>query len=256
MKVKLIRYTQDALDLLLETKNTRLGNGDDPVNNWSDEKKSEHLKYMLGTIKSSWEMVDFIFQIEDVTRAFTQQLERTRSGSYAEQSLRAVDMSGGAALVPSFEATPDGNFHHILFNESLGAAFGAYEELVKRGVPLQDARGILPINTLTSITCKFNLRTLHEMAKVRLCTRTQGEYQDVFRAMRQAAIDAYPWVEDFIQVACVADGRCAFPNYGPERCPVWHPFLRYLDEEKAQMKQRFWSIRAEANPVASGGKAK
>lgn len=253
MKVTLISHTQDALNLLLGTKNTRMGNGDDPVESWSEEKKADHLRYMLGTIKSSWEFVDFIFQIEDVTRAFTQQLERTRSGSYAEQSLRAVDMSeNGSAYVPAF----DDDGQRAVYEDNLNHSFETYRFLVKTGIPLQDARGILPINTLTSITCKFNLRTLHEMAKVRLCTRTQGEYQDVFRAMRQAAIDVYPWVEDFIQVACVADGRCAFPNYGPERCPVWTRMLEWHPDAKAAMKDRFWSIRAEANPVASGGKAK
>lgn len=254
MKVTLINHTQDALNLLLGTKNTRMGNGDDPVESWSDEKKADHLKYMLGTIKSSWEFVDFIFHIENVTRAFTQQLERTRSGSYAEQSLRAVDMTDGSAYIP-----PNAMLsvkHHTLFAASYQDAFDAYEELIKNGLALQDARGVLPINTLTSITCKFNLRTLHEMAKVRLCTRTQGEYQDVFRAMRQAAIDVYPWVEDFIQVACVADGRCAFPNYGPDRCPVWEPILRFTDGDRQMMKESFWSKRHEANPVASGGKAK
>lgn len=253
MKVTLINHTQDALNLLLGTKNTRMGNGDDPVESWSEEKKADHLKYMLGTIKSSWEFVDFIFQIEDVTRAFTQQLERTRSGSYAEQSLRAVDMSGGSAYVPPMDKQSEG-----IYKSALYEAFTAYEYLVSgdNPIPLQDARGILPINTLTSITAKFNLRTLHEMAKVRLCTRTQGEYQDVFRAMRQAAIDVYPWVEDFIQVACVADGRCAFPNYGPTNCPVWLPILHFTNDQKSVMQQRFWSIRAEANPVASGGKAK
>jgi thymidylate synthase ThyX len=253
MKVTLISHTTDALNLLLGTKNTRMGNGDDPVESWSEEKKADHLKYMLGTIKSSWEFVDFVFQIEEVTRAFTQQLERTRSGSYAEQSLRAVDMTGGSAYVP-----PMGDLNRVIYTSALRDAFDTYELLIggTNPVSLQDARGILPINTLTSITAKFNLRTLHEMAKVRLCTRTQGEYQDVFRAMRQAAIDVYPWVEDFIQVACVADGRCAFPNYGPERCPVWAPMLAYTSSEREMMSRRFWEIRAEANPVASGGKAK
>jgi hypothetical protein len=73
--------------------------------------------------------------------------------------------------------------------------------------------------------------------------------------MRAAAIEAYPWVEDFIQVECVASGRCAFPNYGPKSCPVW---FEALDGSKAQAvaKGRFWAIRHEANPVAAGGKAK
>lgn len=253
MKVTLLSCTPDALNLLLGTKNTRMGNGEDPVDQWSDEKKRDHLKYMLGTIKSSWEFVDFVFHIEGVTRAFTQQLERTRAGSYAEQSLRAVDMTDGAVYVPAMDAQSK-----AIYERACGDAFDAYAVLVggENPVPLQNARGILPINTLTQITCKFNLRTLSDMSRVRLCTRTQGEYQDVFRAMREAVLAVYPWAEDFLQVECVASGRCAFPNYGPERCPVWHPSLEYTPEAKENMRQRFWSIRAEANPIAAGGKAK
>jgi flavin-dependent thymidylate synthase len=251
MKVTLLSCTPDALNLLLGTKNTRMGNGEDPVNQWDEEKKRDHLKYMLGTIKSSWEFVDFVFHIEGVTRAFTQQLERTRAGSYAEQSLRAVDASGFDVKRPDLDEIQGQHW-----DSTIGQAMDNYRLLVEDGVALQDARGLLPINVLTQITCKFNLRTLSDMSRVRLCTRTQGEYQDVFRAMREAVLAVYPWAEDFLLVECVASGRCAFPNYGPERCPVWQPLLAYKPEDKEHMRQRFWAIRAEANPVAAGGKAK
>lgn len=251
MKVTLLSCTPDALNLLLGTKNTRMGNADDPVTAWDQEKKADHLKYMLGTIKSSWEFVDFVFQIEGVTRAFTQQLERTRSGSFAEQSLRAVDASEFEVKHPAFK-----DIHQdLVFSGAVAKSMDAYKALVEDGMALQDARGLLPINVLTQITCKFNLRTLSDMARVRLCTRTQGEYQDVFRAMREAVLAVYPWAEDFIQVECVQSGTCAFPNYGPERCPVWFPDLDQ-SAAKEQAKRRFWAIRHEANPVATGGKAK
>ena len=76
MKVNLVNYTQDAKDLLLFTKNTRLMNVEDAyqeIKDWPEEKKQEELDYMLKTIKSSWEFVDYTFEIRDVTRAFTHQ---------------------------------------------------------------------------------------------------------------------------------------------------------------------------------------
>jgi len=45
----MISHTPDALNLLLRTKNTRLGFNEEPEE-WSEEKKSEHLEYMLTTI--------------------------------------------------------------------------------------------------------------------------------------------------------------------------------------------------------------
>lgn len=251
MKVTLISTTPDALDLLLSTKNTRLTHSSDP-STWTEERRAEHLAYMRDTIKSSWEFVDYVFQIDGVTRAFTHQLVRTRTGSYAQQAMRVVDARAQPVdLPPSIEGRED---WLEVWTEGVAAALGAYGDLIDAGAPAQDARGLLPTNITTSIMAKFNLRTLHEMAKLRLCTRTQGEYQDVFRAMRREVIGAHPWAGPFLEVHCVATGTCAFPRYGRAECPVYLP---EMDNEpvKRAAAVRFWSVRHEAAPVAKDGKA-
>lgn len=251
MKVELINFTQDALTLLLRTKNTRLTNDDNPAE-WSEEKRMEHLRYMLGTIKSSWEMVDYVFQIDGVTRAFTHQLVRTRTGSYAQQAMRVVDARNQAVeMPPSIASNPELSDMWLGCVEEIMETYG---QLVDAGAPRQDARGILPTHITTSIMAKFNLRTLHEMAKLRLCTRTQGEYQDVFRACRELVLAVHPWAEEFIDVHCVATGTCAFPAYGKAECPVYLPEMDNTAVRVAA-KQKFWSLRYEAAPVAVAGKA-
>lgn len=251
MKVSLISFTDDALNLLLRTKNTRLSYDDDPAG-WSEEKKAEHLSYMLQTIKSSWEMVDYIFQIEGVTRAFTHELVRTRTGSYAQQSQRVVDVREAPVQMPLSVQGNENAFSEWITAETV--VKGAYRNLIDNGIPMQDARGLLPTNIHTSIMVKFNLRTLHDTAKVRLCTRAAGEYQDVMRKMRELVIFHHPWAEDFIQVQCVADGICAFPRYGKAECPVYDPRMD-LTTLKADTKEKFWSLRYYAAPVAKEGKA-
>ncbi len=252
MKVELMSYTPDALNLLLRTKNTRLAFGSDPAE-WPAEQRAEHLAYMLDTIRSSWEFVDYTFRIGGVTRAFTHQLIRTRHGSYAQESQRVVDASGNEVSKPKFKKS-----------ESLGkweqaerVMMSVYKELLADGEVPQDARGILPTNINTSIVAKYTLRTLSEMAKVRLCTRTQGEYQGVFREMRQRVLEVHPWAEDFIQVQCVADGTCAFPRYGKASCPVYVPALNH-DTLRAEQKVRFWGAErfASAPKGAAGGQSK
>ena len=92
MKVQLISYTDDAVNLLLFTKNTRLMNDDDAysqIAEWPNEKKQEELDYMLQTIRSSWEFIDYTFNIRDVSRGFTHQFVRTRQASYAQQPQRS-----------------------------------------------------------------------------------------------------------------------------------------------------------------------
>lgn len=252
MKVELVRFTADALGLLVDTKNTRMGGK--RAEEMTEEEKMDHLQYMLKTIKSSWEFVDFTFEITGVSRAFTQQLERHRPGSYAERTMRALDLSSAEFIMPA-KYLNDMDMFGLATDAFVGSQT-AYEELVQKGSDLQDARSVMPLNTATGVMVKLNLRSMHELAKVRLCARTQGEYQRVFRKMREAVIAQYPWTEDFIQVACVADGICAFENYGKKSCPHWDPRMD-LSQLKAEMKIKFWSAAemAEANPVANAGKS-
>jgi flavin-dependent thymidylate synthase len=222
VNVELLTYTDDALTLLVFTKQTRLkqdSEGYAEVHNWSLERKLEELKYMRGTIQSSWEFVDYTFAISGVSRAFTHQLVRTRAGSYAQQSQRTVDMTGFDFIWPESLAEPSSASG--VMDYTLDKIQGGYEQLLKEGVKPEDARAILPTNVATNIIAKFSLRTLSDMAKVRLCFRTQGEYQDVFAEMRERVIEVHPWATDFIQVHCAATGVCCFPNWNG--CPIKGP---------------------------------
>lgn len=250
MKVELLSYTPDALNLLLSTKNTRLRGDDDPVH-MTEEERGAHLAYMLGTIKSSWEFVDYTFRISGVTRAFTHQLVRTRTGSYAQEAQRVVDVRDAEVVMPEL----DENATDAWLN-GVEAIRHSYAELLDAGVAVQDARGLLPTNITTSIVAKWNLRTLHETAKLRLCTRTQGEYQRVFREMRRRVMEVHPWASYFIQVHCVSTGTCAFPHYGPHKCKFYDPRMDN-NALKLELLDKFWADEEiqEANPVAKGGMA-
>lgn len=252
MKVELLRATPDALDLLLSTKNTRLKFHSDPAE-WSDEEKIEHLLYMRDTIKSSWEFVDYVFRISGVSRSFTHQLVRTRTGAYAQESRRAIDASTSSAIPLDF-IHPESLSE---YEEYTDKSMEVYKRMIDRGEQRQVARGVLTETIETSIIAKFNLRTLHETAKVRMCVRAQSEYQDVFRMMREEVIRVHPWVETagFIEVSCVSDGVCAFPRWGKDNCPVYD-FSMDRTKAKEIAKEKFWRTRFEANPEASRGKSK
>jgi len=199
MKVTLINYTPDAANLLLFTKSTRLNMTPgllEEIYAMSPEKKMEELEYMANTIPSSWEFVDYVFLVEGVSRAYTHQQVRTRAASYAQQTMRVLNMS---------------DFDYVFTdkNKESGAALGiikshneatkqAYQELIELGQSPEDARGILPTNIATNIVCKFNLRTFVELAKSRTGGRTQGEYQRVINAMCDEVLKVHPWAEKFL----------------------------------------------------------
>ena len=199
MKVKLINATSDAVNLLLFTKNTRLMNDEDAyekVSQWDDEKKQAELDYMLQTIRSSWEFIDYTFDIRDVTRGFTHQFVRTRQGSYAQQSQRTVDMQGFGYYTPP--RISDNEDARLIYNTAMKVINDQYQALRSLDIPAEDARGILPTNIHTNIVAKFNLRTLSEMAKSRLSPRAQGEYQEVFKLMVDEVVREHSWAEPFL----------------------------------------------------------
>jgi len=255
MNVELLSYTPDALNLLLTTKGTRLAHSEDPAL-WDDRKKADHLAYMRDTIKSSWEFVDYTFRISGVTRAFTHQLVRTRTGSYAQEAMRVVNAAGFDSLMPPSVAEA-GESSYRTWQTCMEEIDYAYRELVNVGIPRQDARGVLPTNVLTNIIAKFNLRTLANMAELRLCTRTQGEYQNVFREMKRLVVEEHPWADEFINVFCANHAHCAFPRYGAAECPVYPATIgtEELDRYRAAIREQFNAIRYEACPEAVGGKA-
>lgn len=183
---------------------------------WPEEKKMAELDYMLKTIESSWEFVDYTFSLSGVSRAFTHQLVRTRDASYAQQSQRTVNMEGFEYVWPEqFEL--DQNFIDA-YAGAMESINDSYQHLIQIGAKPQDARAVLPTNVATNIICKMNLATLSRMAEKRLCYRTQGEYQTIFRQMRLAVLAVHPWADPFIRVGCAKRGVCQFPNF--TECPI------------------------------------
>ena len=220
MKVELVNHTSDAVNLLLFTKNTRLMNDDDAyssISDWPGNKKQEELDYMLKTIRSSWEFIDYTFNIRDVSRGFTHQFVRTRQASYAQQSQRTVDMEGFTYYTPDRFNEPENEHAKLIYDQTMELINLRYQQLRELGVPAEDARGVLPTNIHTNIVAKFNLRTMSEMAKSRLSPRAQGEYQNVFKLMVSEVVKVHPWAEPFLtptEWAAPSMGKALNPTGG------------------------------------------
>lgn len=199
MKVTLINHTQNAVELLLFTKSTRLTlspNLMEEIHGWTEERKQQELQYMANTIPSSWEFVDYTFLVEGVSRAYTHQQVRTRAASYAQQTMRVLNM--GEFDYVYTDNVLQNQQAKVITDFVLGKIKEGYNALIDSGLAPEDARGILPTNIATNIVCKFNLRTFVELAKSRTGGRTQGEYQTVVNAMVDEVLKVHPWVELFL----------------------------------------------------------
>lgn len=160
-----------------------------------EDEIEKELKYMANTIPSSWEFVHYSFLIQDVTRGFTHQFVRTRTGSYAQQTMRILNVEGwGYGTGPTIkkdEAAED------LYDETMIKIASAYEELIEMGAAIEDARGVLPTNIHTNIVANFSLRTIADIVRKRSSSRTQGEYRLVLDAMKQEVLRVHPWAVMF-----------------------------------------------------------
>ncbi len=252
MKVELVDYQSNALELLLFTKATRLQGAQTLADimqkpmSW----KLDQLAYMRDTIKSSWEFADYTFAISGVSRAFTHQLVRTRTASFAQEAQRVVDISDVEFIMP--ETITDDEVARFEYTSGINHQKNTYQELTKRlNIPRQDARNIIGTGCLTSIMMKANLRTLHNMAELRLCFRVQSEFQKVFAEMKKRVVEVHSWAEDFIQVFCVNHGTCAFPRY--TECPIQIHAIggSRLHLVKSVLKDEHAKTEHEANPVVN-----
>jgi flavin-dependent thymidylate synthase len=198
MKVTLIYATPGAVDLLIFTKNTRLNLSPglyEEIEDWSEERKMQELEYISKTVPSSHEFVDLIFCIEDVTRAFTHQLVRTRTASYAQQAMRVANMSGfGYYTGPSIDK-PE---RKAVYDSVMRTINQGYQTLLEEGATAEDARGVLPTNIYTNIVAKYNLRNFADLVIKRSDGRVQNEYKQVLALMVEEVRKVWPWADMFI----------------------------------------------------------
>lgn len=178
-----------------------------------EELKKDFLKLMSENPHSSvLEFVNTVWYIDGASRAFQQQLTRTRTAAYSIQSLR---------IVPVGSFAKDNNYHipeRIANNkealkeyeEFMGVCEKYYEKISKiEGIKTEDARGILPLNINSPITMAINLRAMQHMMEWRMCYLTQGEFRDVAKLMRDEIKEKLG--KEFLQLfqpPCVKLGTC------------------------------------------------
>lgn len=238
MKVSLLSYTQNADRLLLFSKQTRLNMSPDAfqkVLDMPDDEVKKELNYVFGTIGSSWEFVDYVFLITGVSRGQTHELVRTRQASYAQQSMRAVNMEDFEYI--STGKCKDDDKINEFYNSSMEFIKRGYRTLLNMGADVQDARGILPTDICTNIMMKINLRSLSNLMNDRLCFRAAGEYQNVAKEMKNRVIEVHPWAKPLLQANCVQYGFCKFKNFTD--CPIkLNGFIKDHDPEALEKE---WS---------------
>ena len=211
MDVKLFDYTGAgtenpsiyAASKLIYTKKTRLQREHESedilheIRRMSNHALVRELDYIARTVPSSWEFITYGFAIRGVTRAFTHQLVRTRTASYAQEAMRISVAEDFEYLLP--KRVHDDPTQRQQFTLAMGDINDSYKDLIEAGAKPEDARGILPTNVLTSICMHANLRVVVYLARVRSSPRVQGEYRRFVKKMVKCVEVVHPWTSYFFR---------------------------------------------------------
>ena len=205
MKITLIDYTGIFADdpnlwamwKLAFVKSTRLMNTATLNLGYTTEELNEEIPKIAKTIPSSWEFVDYTLLIEDVSRAFTHQLVRTRTASFAQQTMRMINKSDFTYTTAQSITDDKDDISKQLYHDTMRIINERYESLLEIGTKPEDARGILPTNIHTNIIMKANLRTIVELYYKRSSLRVQGEYRKFIDRMREKIEKVHPFTKVF-----------------------------------------------------------
>ena len=150
---------------------------------------------------SALEHASYTFAVDGVSRALTHQLVRHRIASFNQQSQRYVTFSGDPEIVTPQTIAGDPAALSS-FNTAIDAAYEAYDSLIEAGVPVEDARYILPNACITKIVITMNIRELLHFFELRCCSRAQWEIRELANKMLALIEPTAPYIFMDAGAAC------------------------------------------------------
>lgn len=247
MKVELISYTQNPIQQMYLAATRCVTAGEVKP---SDPETMERVveKCLNAGHLTVAEFVDFTFSIEGITRSCSHQLVRHRHASFCQMSERRVVLGtdddvyyldeeylgyGGGCC--SVEVEAEEAFSRIFgkvpktAKMNVAISFLEYRDLIKNGVPVEQARAVLPECTLTNLYMHVNFRALIEMAKLRLCGKAELEIRTLFDYIVGTVED----IPDGMFLAKWLKPKCHFQGRCNEEKPCGY-FQRFEEKEKNQ----------------------
>ena len=231
MKVTLTAYTPDPVrQMYLAAKRCTTATLD--VNEEVDLEEMERV--VKNCIKAGHltvcEFATFNFHIEQITRSCSHQLVRHRHASFCQQSQRRVKIgteengeivekiyksedlfqerikASRQVLDRFFRGVPDAVY------ELLEADYVAYWTMIKYGLPVEQARAVLPECTYTNLMMSVNFRELMHIYALRSCRKAEEEIRELVTHMAEVVAEIPadgPFLFGFLKPKCFQCERCS-----------------------------------------------
>jgi thymidylate synthase (FAD) len=176
------------------------------------------------------EHLDFVFIMANVSISWREQAVRHRIGihvgdrlgvdivpdladsSWWSQSMRVMDLGAFADerryRMP--ESIEDDSKASELYKSTMTSIQDAYAKLIKMGVPIEDARELIPLGIHHRISWKLNLAAIQHTIGKRTCWITQGSlWMPIIMGMVQEMTEkVHPVFRNLTRPPCVDSSNC------------------------------------------------
>lgn len=119
------------------------------------------------------------FRIKGGSRVFTHEMVRHRLMSPSQESQRYVEYGKTKEFEYVIPPTIESTSFKDEFRNKASELKDFYEEMVKAGIPKEDARYILPNATVSEIVLSANFRELRHIFEVRCVARAHWEIREI-----------------------------------------------------------------------------
>ena len=160
------------------------------------------------------EFINMVWVVENVSRAFMDQLDRHRQAAFWEQSFRVLDLrtfftDKGYWVSPTMAMNEVGQ---EIYDQAMFLAQRAYISLLEAGVPSEEARGVIPLHTNIRASFVINWRHFRRMVSSRSCFMAQGSYWAPVVRGFIVELERHGWPKELLdqmrELPCDPSGRC------------------------------------------------
>lgn len=155
---------------------------------------------------SPFEHVSFTFAIEGISRVTSHQLVRHRVASYTQQSQRYVAYKKLKYVTPpAISARPS---FLARYRQVMQECYDLYGQMHQAGIPVEDARYVLPGAVETRLIMTMNARELMHASSLRLCLKAQWEIVELFEQIKTEVTKVAPFIGAELKAKCYGLGHC------------------------------------------------
>jgi len=224
IKVELVDYTPDGINKIarlaratrlseIERKELEPDISTPGILKWgeTDETKTKNENFVKALIKVKHlgilEHINFTFHVSEISRVTSHQLVRHRIGfSYLQMSNRHAKPKMNDYVLPQSIKNRDSLLtngrdkkieHRYRLN--MMSCWEDYNWMIKNGVPIEDARYVLPPAFFTHISITCNARSLLHFLELRLDRSAQAEIRELACKLFDAVYELYPIIFESVK---------------------------------------------------------